>query len=294
MAKQEMGKGEIAEGEMAGANIAETKGADGPVPNFECVDYQVGEGVARLTLNRPNRLNAFTVQMLAEMKAALALAANDGSVRALVITGAGKGFCAGQDLSERKREPGAPPADLGESLGERYNPMILAIRSMDKPVICAVNGVAAGAGVGLSLACDIVLAARSAKFVLSFSRLGLVPDSGATWSLQRLVGRARALGLALLGETVTAKQAEDWGLIWKCVDDGDLLAEAQALAVSFNSKPPIGIGLLKQALNAGGENALEAQLDVERDLQRVAGNTEDYQEAVAAFMEKRDPKFTGK
>ncbi len=260
---------------------------------YEFITYGVTGSTATLVLNRPDRLNAFTVPMLGEVRAALDKAAADENVRALVITGAGRGFCAGQDLSERKRDPGTPPADLGQSLEARYNPIVRAIRRMGKPVICAVNGVAAGAGVGISLACDIVLAARSAKFVLSFSRLGLVPDSGASWSLVRLVGRARAQGLALLGETLDAETAENWGLIWKCVDDATLMDQAMALADGFCTKPPIGIALLKQALNESDVNGLDAQLDLERDLQRQAGNTKDYQEAVNAFMEKRDPNYTG-
>lgn len=262
--------------------------------NFEFITYAVSGGVATLTLNRPDKLNAFTVPMLGEVGEALGDAANDKDVRALVITGAGRGFCAGQDLSERTRDPDAPPADLGESLDVRYNPIVRAIRGMNKPVICAVNGVAAGAGVGLSLACDIVVAARSAKFVLSFSRLGLVPDSGASWNLTRLVGRARAQGLALLGETLDAETAAEWGLIWKCVDDAALMEQALDLAAGFNARPPIGIGLLKQALNESDANGFDAQLDLERDLQRQAGRTQDYQEAVRAFMDKRDPKFTGR
>ena len=263
-------------------------------PSFETVEYAVENGVGRLTLNRPDKLNAFNLQMLADVRAALAAAAQDDRVRVLVIAAAGRAFCAGQDLSERSREPGGPPPDLGESLEARYNPMILAIRSMEKPVVCAVNGTAAGAGVGFALACDIVLAARSAKFVLSFSRLGLVPDSGSSWSLPRLVGRARAQGLALLGETVDAETAEDWGLIWQCVDDDVLAGQALDLATELAARPTVGLGLVKRALNESAGNSLEAQLDLERDLQRIAGRSEDYREAVAAFMEKRPPKFSGR
>ena len=261
---------------------------------YRTIDYAAEGGIARLTLNRPDKLNAFNMTMLGEIGAALETVAADEAVRALVITGAGRAFCAGQDLSERARGPGAPPPDLGESLETRYNPMVLALRDLAKPVICAVNGIAAGAGVGFSLACDIVVAARSAKFVLSFAALGLVPDCGATWCLPRLVGEARARGLALLGETIEAETAAQWGLIWKCVDDAALIDEALALASALAEKPPIGLGLIKQALAAGGNNAFEAQLGVERDLQSIAGRTDDYAEAVAAFVEKRHPKFTGR
>lgn len=268
--------------------------AAGEGSGFETIIYAVQDGVGRLTLNRPDKLNAFTVAMLGEVRAAVEAAAQDEAVHVLVITGAGRAFCAGQDLGERDRAPGTPPPDLGESLGERYNPMVAAIRSMEKPVLCAVNGVAAGAGVGLSLACDIVVAAKSARFVLSFAKLGLVPDSGSTWSLPRLVGRARAMGLALLGETIGAEQAATWGLIWKAVEDDALDGDVSKLAADLCNKPPIGLGLIKQAFNESSGNDFAAQLDVERDLQRIAGRTQDYQEAVTAFVEKRDPKFVGR
>jgi 2-(1,2-epoxy-1,2-dihydrophenyl)acetyl-CoA isomerase len=206
----------------------------------------------------------------------------------VLLTGAGRGFCAGQDLSERNVAPGAAPIDLSVSLGSYYNPLVRRMRELPKPIVCAVNGVAAGAGANLALACDIVLAARSASFVQSFARLGLVPDSGGTYFLPRLVGTARAMGLALLAEPLPAEQAERWGLIWKVCDDASLMPEATALARRLAAGPTKGFGLIKRALYAG--YALDAQLDLERDLQREAGFSEDYRKGVAAFMEKRNKK----
>lgn len=249
---------------------------------------------AVLTLNRPERLNSINAAMHGELRDALRQVRSDSRIRCLLLTGAGRGFCSGQDLSERVVPEGGAAPDLGESLDKRYNPLIRTLRTLDVPVVCAVNGVAAGAGCGLALAGDIVLAARSAAFVLSHSKLGLVPDAGATWVLPRLVGRARAMGLAMLGEKVGAEQAEAWGMIWRCVDDDDLTAAAETLARSLASSPGLGPALTKRAINASGDNGLDRQLDLERDLQRLAGRAEDYREAVAAFMEKREPRFKGR
>lgn len=243
-----------------------------------------------LTLNRPARLNAFNEEMHRALAAALD-DAQDKACRAVLLTGAGRGFCAGQDLADRNLAAGAP--DLGLSLENFYNPLIRRIRNLRKPVICAVNGVAAGAGANLALACDIVLAARSAKFTQAFAKIGLIPDSGGTFFLPRLLGEARARALAMLAEPVTAEQAESWGMIWKAVDDGALLPEARALAAHLASQPTQALALIKQALGASAVNTLDAQLDLERDLQRRAGRTPDYAEGVRAFMEKRPPKFTG-
>ena len=251
-------------------------------------------GVLRVTLNRPEVLNALNPEMHALLRKALERAADEPEVRALLLTGAGRGFCAGQDLAQRDVSPGAAPIDLSDSLGSYYNPLVRRLRELPKPVVCAVNGVAAGAGANIALACDIVLAARSASFIQSFSRIGLVPDSGGTWFLPRLVGRARAMGLALLGDKLPAEQAEQWGLIWKTVEDGNLMDEALALAKTLSSGPTRGYALIKKAMNATGTSSLEAQLDLERDLQREAGFSEDYREGVSAFKEKRAPKFTGK
>jgi len=250
----------------------------------------VEAGLQTITLNRPDKLNAFNPEMHKALRAALEQAIYERSIGAVLLTGAGRGFCSGQDLSERRVEPGAAPIDLSVSLGSYYNPLVRRLRELPKPIVCAVNGVAAGAGANLALACDIVVAARSAKFVQSFARLGLVPDSGGTYFLPRLAGAARAMGLALLAEPLAAEDAERWGLIWKAVDDDKLMAEAGAIARKLASGPTKGYGLIKRALYASAHNSLDAQLDLERDLQREAGFSEDYRKGVAAFLEKNDPK----
>jgi 2-(1,2-epoxy-1,2-dihydrophenyl)acetyl-CoA isomerase len=249
------------------------------------------DGWVSLTLNRPDRLNAFNEDMHGLLAAALAEAAEDEACRAVLLTGAGRGFCAGQDLGDRA---GGAPRDLGATLEAFYNPLVRRIRGMAKPVVCAVNGVAAGAGANLALACDIVLAARSARFIQSFAKIGLVPDSGGTFFLPRLVGEARARALAMLAEPVSAEEAEAWGMIWRAVDDARLGEEAERLAAHLAAQPTQGLALTKAALNASPGNGLDAQLDLERDLQRAAGRTPDYAEGVAAFVEKRAPRFTGK
>jgi 2-(1,2-epoxy-1,2-dihydrophenyl)acetyl-CoA isomerase len=256
--------------------------------------YEAADGVAMLTLNRPDKLNAFNEAMHGELAQALRRVEADSGIRAVLLTGAGRGFCAGQDLGDRVTGEGDAPPDLGATLDGLYNPLIRRICRLERPVICAVNGVAAGAGANLAFNCDIVLAARSAKFMEPFCKLGLVPDAGGTYILPRLVGAVRARGLALLGETLTAEQAEAWGLIWRVIDDERLLDEAQALARHLATQPTKGLGLIKRALLASATNSLDAQLDLERDLQREAGRTEDYREGVAAFMEKRPATFKGR
>ncbi len=251
------------------------------------------EGYQVITLNRPDRLNSFNEAMHAALMAALRDAEADETCRALVLTGAGRGFCAGQDLSDRVFSPGQVP-DLSSTLERLYNPLVRKLRALRMPVIGAVNGVAAGAGANLALACDIVLAARSAKFIQAFAKLGLVPDSGGTWFLPRLVGPARARALALLAEPVPADRAEAWGMIWKSVEDGALMDEAHRLAAHFAVQPTLGLRLIKQALDASETNDLDHQLNLERDLQGQAGRTPDYIEGVTAFFEKRQPKFTGR
>jgi 2-(1,2-epoxy-1,2-dihydrophenyl)acetyl-CoA isomerase len=250
--------------------------------------------VLSLTLNRPDKLNAFNPEMHKLLREALEEARDEAAVRAVLLTGSGRGFCAGQDLSERNLSADAAPIDLSVSLGSNYNPLVRRLRALPKPVVCAVNGVAAGAGANIALACDIVLAARSASFVQSFSKLGLVPDSGGTYFLPRLVGSARAMGLALLAERLSAEEAERWGLIWKAVDDARLMEEATAIARALAAGPTKGYGLVKKAFQASAGNSLDAQLDLERDLQREAGFSEDYREGVAAFMQKRKPSYKGK
>ena len=248
-------------------------------------------GVLTITLDRPDRLNAMTGAMSAQLMAALTVAAQDRA-RAVLLTGAGKGFCAGQDLADPA--VAGPDADIGAVVDGSWNPAIRAIKGLAKPVLAAVNGVAAGAGANLALACDIVLAARSAKFIQPFCKLGLVPDGGGTYHLPRLVGMARAKGLALLGDAVPAEQAEAWGMIWKVYPDEALLAEAHKLAAHLATQPTFGLGLAKQAIHAAADNTLHEQLDLERDLQRRAGRSPDYKEGVRAFNEKRAPKFTGR
>jgi 2-(1,2-epoxy-1,2-dihydrophenyl)acetyl-CoA isomerase len=250
-------------------------------------------GVLTVTLNRPDKLNAFNPEMHQALRKALERALDDAQIRAVLLTGAGRGFCAGQDLSERNVAADAP-IDLSVSLGSFYNPLVRRLRELPKPIVCAVNGVAAGAGANIALACDLVIAAHSASFVQSFALLGLVPDSGGTWFLPRLVGSARAKALALLGEKLSAEQALDWGLIWKVAEDKNLMKEARDVAVSLAQGPTRGYGLVKKALNASWGNSLDAQLDLERDLQREAGLTQDYREGVAAFMQKRKPQYKGK
>ena len=250
----------------------------------------VEAGLQTITLNRPDKLNAFNPEMHKALRAALEQALDQPAIRAVLLTGSGRGFCSGQDLSERRVEPGAAPIDLSVSLGSHYNPLVRRLRELPKPIVCAVNGVAAGAGANIALACDLVVAARSARFVQSFARLGLVPDSGGTYFLPRLAGSARAMGLALLAEPLSAEDAERWGLIWKVFDDDKLMAEASAIARKLATGPTKGYGLIKRALYASEHNSLDAQLDLERDLQREAGFSEDYRRGVAAFLEKHDPK----
>lgn len=260
--------------------------------DYETILLEIADGAARLTLNRPDRLNSFTVQMHDEVSRGLEAVAKSDA-RVLVLTGAGRGFCAGQDLSDRAVAPGGDGVDLGESLEKRYNPLIRRLTTLEVPVICAVNGVAAGAGANIALACDIVIAAKSAKFIQSFANIGLVPDSGGTWALPRLTGQARAMGLALTGEPLTADRAEAWGMIWKAVDDDKLASEVDALAAKFAAAPTKGLATTKKLMRESATRSLDEQLNVERDAQRMLGRTSDYKEGVGAFMEKRQPKFTG-
>ncbi len=249
-------------------------------------------GYRVITLNRPDRLNAFNETMHAELRAALDDIERDESCRALLMTGAGRGFCAGQDLADRLAKPGEQTV-LGSTLEQHYNPLVRRLRALPFPVVGAVNGVAAGAGCNIALACDIVLAARSAQFIQSFARIGLVPDSGGTWILPRLIGMARARALALLAEPLPAEKAEQWGLIWKAIDDAALMGEATGLCEHFATAPTYGLSLIKRALDASQDNDFNAQLDMERDFQRAASQSSDYAEGVRAFMEKRKPNFSG-
>ncbi|MGX9935810.1 2-(1,2-epoxy-1,2-dihydrophenyl)acetyl-CoA isomerase PaaG [Advenella kashmirensis] len=260
---------------------------------YESLLFENNNGIAAITLNRPDRLNSFTISMHLELRDALEKIKTDCSVRVLLLTGAGRGFCAGQDLSDRAVKPGSEPVDLGESIEKYYGPLVQSLRALPFPVICAVNGVAAGAGANIALACDIVLAARSASFVQVFCKLGLLPDTGGTYFLPRLVGTARAMGLAMLGDKLSAEQAESWGLIWKCVDDDKLLTEAYALVRHFASAPTKGLAHIKAAICQGSANTFAEQLALERDSMRILGNSHDYKEGVCAFLEKRAPVFLG-
>jgi len=261
---------------------------------YENILFSVDSGIARLTLNRPDRLNSFNDAMHAEVRDALGRVKADSSVRVLLLTGAGRGFCAGQDLGDRAVAPGSEPVDLGASIDRNYKPLVLGLRALPLPVVCAVNGVAAGAGANLALACDLVIAAKSASFIQAFCKIGLIPDSGGTYFLPRLVGLARALGLSLLGDKLPAEQAAQWGLIWQCVDDTDLPAVTDKLLASLAQAPTRGLAAIKEALQASAGNSLPAQLDLERDLQRALGKGDDYREGVAAFVAKRPPRFTGR
>ena len=254
------------------------------------IDFSIADRIARITLNRPDRLNSFTRAMHAELREALAKL---GDARVVVLTGVGRGFCAGQDLNDRAVAPGEA-VDLGETVEESWNPLIRTLAGLPQPVIARVNGVAAGAGANIALACDLVVAAKSAKFIQSFSALGLIPDSGGSWHLPRLVGQARALGLALTGEPLPAEKAAEWGLIWKAVDDDALDAEVDGLAAKLASLPPLGLAAIKQIIRTSGSRTLDQELDLQRDEMRRLGFTEDYREGVAAFLEKRPAQFKGK
>jgi 2-(1,2-epoxy-1,2-dihydrophenyl)acetyl-CoA isomerase len=260
---------------------------------YESILYESANGIARITLNRPERLNSFTSAMHGELRDALARVGGERGARVLLLTGAGRGFCAGQDLSDRAVAPGDAPVDLGESIESNYRPLVLALRSLPLPVVCAVNGVAAGAGANIALACDIVVATQSASFIQAFCKIGLIPDSGGTYFLPRLAGSARAMGLAMLGDKLSAQQAAEWGLIWKCVEDAAFASTVDALLAQLAQAPTRGLAAIKRALHASADATLEAQLDRERDLQRELGYSADYREGVSAFLAKRPPRFTG-
>jgi 2-(1,2-epoxy-1,2-dihydrophenyl)acetyl-CoA isomerase len=259
---------------------------------YETLLFTIESSVARLTLNRPDRLNAFTERMHVELRDAIARTTREGA-RVLVISGAGRGFCAGQDLNDRTVAPDETAIDLGESVSKNYAPLVRSIRALPIPVIAAVNGVAAGAGCNFALACDLVIATESAFFLQPFCKLGLIPDTGGTYFLPRLVGTQQAMGMALLGDKVTAKRAVEIGLIWECVADDQFHAHINRIAATLASGPPLGYAKTKQAIYESANNDLETQLIVEGQLMRLCGFSHDYREGVAAFKEKRTPKFRG-
>jgi 2-(1,2-epoxy-1,2-dihydrophenyl)acetyl-CoA isomerase len=250
------------------------------------------DGVLSISLNRPDVLNSFNAQMARELQTELGRASTDSTVRAVLLTGSGRGFCAGQDLAEALPQDGVMP-DLGDFVRTTWNPIIRAIRTLEKPVVCAVNGIAAGAGANLAFACDIVFAATTAGFIQSFAKIGVIPDSGGTFILPRLVGLQRATALTMLAEKIPAQQAMDWGLIYKVVEPAALMADAMACAKHLATQPTRALGLIKRGLNHSLGVSLDTQLAYEEELQREAGRTADYAEGVKAFLEKRPPAFTG-
>ncbi len=259
--------------------------------DFDTIRLEIDGFIARVTLNRPDRLNSFTKHMHLELRDALH---SLGDARVVILTGEGRGFCAGQDLNDRAVNAGSGPNDLGLAVETGWNPLVHLLAEMPQPVIARVNGVAAGAGASVALACDLVVAARSAKFIQSFAALGLVPDTGGSWHLTRHLGQARAMGLALTGEPLMAEQAAEWGLIWKCVDDADLDATVDALATKLAALPPLGMAATKQMIRTSWDRSLKEELVLQRDEMRRLGFSEDYQEGVAAFLEKRPATFTGR
>jgi 2-(1,2-epoxy-1,2-dihydrophenyl)acetyl-CoA isomerase len=261
---------------------------------YDNILFSIDAGIARITLNRPDRLNSFTAAMHLELREAISRTAADPAARVLLLTGAGRGFCAGQDLSDRAVSADVTPVDLGHTVETLWAPLVLSLRRLRKPVVVAVNGVAAGAGANIALAGDIVVATRSASFIQSFCKLGLIPDTGGTWALPRLIGTARAMGLALLGDKLSATQAADWGLIWKAVDDDQFQAEVEALVAGLAVAPTRGLARTKELIYENGSAPLEVALKREGDTMRELGYTHDYREGVAAFMEKRAASFTGK
>ena len=262
--------------------------------NYENILFEAADGIARITLNRPDRLNSFNVAMHEELRDAIEKVRTEPSSRVLLITGAGRGFCAGQDLSDRAVAPGGKAVDLGETVEKYWAPLVMNLRTLPLPVVVAVNGVAAGAGANVALAGDLVLATKSASFIQPFCKLGLIPDTGGTWILPRLLGTARAFGLAMLGDKLSADQAQEWGLIWKSVEDAKFKEEVEALVQQLSKAPTLGLARMKELMLASGSITLEEALKKEAAAMRELGFSHDYAEGVKAFMEKRTASFTGR
>ena len=258
---------------------------------YDTIKLAKDQGLATLTLNAPDKLNAVSRRMIAEIKQAWEEIGGDGGVRAVLLTGAGRGFCAGADLSDPDRKN---DADSGSALDKFFNPVIRTMRTLPKPIVAAVNGVAAGVGMSFAMAADITIAAKSASFLQAFARIGLLPDGGSTWFLPRLVGEQRARALAMLAPQIPAEQAKQWGLIWDVVDDAELMPRATELARRLANGPTQSLARIKSAMNQASQNDLAQQLDLERDFQRELGRTEDFREGVAAFLAKRKAEFKGK
>lgn len=262
--------------------------------NLNDIIYEREGNLATIMLNRPDTLNSFTAAMHIELAQVMQEVQADPEVRAVLLSGMGRGFCAGQDLNDRTASPESGPPDLGEAITKYWNPLIRSITEMPKPVVCAVNGVAAGAGASIALACDIVLAARSASFVQVFSKIGLIPDSGGSWNLPRAVSLPRAKALAMLGDKLPAEQAEQWGMIWRCVDDDSLLSEANSMAVELSQRPTQALAAIKQIFASSSTMPLPEHLEIEKQTMHRLGQSSDYAEGVSAFIEKRKPVFKGK
>jgi 2-(1,2-epoxy-1,2-dihydrophenyl)acetyl-CoA isomerase len=263
---------------------------------YELLELEISDGVALLRLNRPEVLNSLNDQLISEIRSALAAVSEDPAARALVLTGAGRGFCAGADLGGGKMPPGLSMGEaVAQSMEDFFNPLVRDLFHLNKPTVAAVNGMAAGGGVGLALTADIALAARSARFKLVFvPRLGIVPDCGASFHLQRAIGRARTMGMSMLGETIPAERAAEWGLIWSCVDDDELMDQAMAIAARLAAGPTLAYSHLRSVLAAADHNTLDQQLDLERDTQHILCDSEDFMEGTMAFLQKRKPKFKGR